>query len=180
MSINFNTVRTAIYNWSTANIPSGMPVILLYNNSPRPTVDYVTIYISSVTQIGWDFVQGPLDNTGISQQVGDREFTCQIQAYGGDPVTVLNNLRTSLQKQTVLDTLRANGIVLADWYPVNDITQLIDTRYEQRASLDILFRIADIYTDNSGVISTVSLQEVYEDPEGNTVYDETFLIPPAP
>jgi len=180
MPINFATVRTSLYDWAIANIPSGMPAIYLFNNSPRPTVDYITLYISSVTQIGWDYVQGPTDISGISDQVGDREFTLQIQAYGGDPLTVLNNLRTSLQKQTVLDSLRANGIVFADWFPINDVTELIDSRFEQRASLDILFRMADTYDDLSGVIETVELQEVYLDATDSIVYDETFLIPPPP
>lgn len=180
MSIDFSTVKTSLYTWATANVPSGMPVILLYNNAPRPVIDYVTIYVSTVSQIGWDYVRPPLTTAGISEQVGDREFTCQIQAYGGNPLNVLNNLRTSLQKQSVLDTLRANGIVFADWYPVNDITELVDTRFEQRASLDILFRIADIYDETSGVISTVSLEEVFKEPDGTTIYDKTFLIPPPP
>lgn len=177
--IDFSQVRTSLYQWVVANIPVAMPAIYLYSNSPRPTVDYVTLYISSVVQIGWDYVQDPMSDAGINQQVGDREFTLQIQAYGGDPLTVLNNLRTSLQKQSVLDTLRANGIALANWFPVNDLTQLVDTRFEQRGSMDVLFRMADIYSDTSGVIDIVQLEEVFQDAKGNIIYDETFLIPPA-
>lgn len=177
MSIVFSQVRTALYNWAVANTPSGMPVIYYYNNSPRPTVDYITLYITSVTQIGWDFIQQPLSDSGVDEQVGDREFTLQIQAYGGDPLTVLNNLRSSLQIPRVLDTLRANGIVLANWFPINDLTTLIDTRYEQRGSFDVLFRIADVYDDNSGVIDTVVEQEILKDATGTIVYNETFTIP---
>jgi hypothetical protein len=179
MSINFATVRTSIYEWATANIPAGMPAIYLYNNAPRPTVDYITLYIATVTQIGWDWVQGPTSDSGISNQVGDREFTVQIQAYGNDPLTVLNNLRTSLQKQSVLDTLRANGIVLANWFPINDVTELVDTRFEQRGSMDVLFRIADQYTDDPGVIDTVEVEETIKNPAGTVVYNETITIPPS-
>ncbi|PWU04928.1 MAG: hypothetical protein C5B43_04010 [Verrucomicrobia bacterium] len=178
MSIDFMSVRKSLYDWTVANIPNGMPVVYLYPNAPRPTVDYVSLLISSVTQIGWDYIQDPLTNAGISEQVGDREFTLQIQAYGGDPITVLQNLRTSLQKQTVLDTLRANGIAFACWHPINDITDIIDSRYEQRATMDVLFRIADVYSDISGVISNAVVQEVYQDAIGNIIYDETFTIPP--
>lgn len=177
--IDFNLVRTNLYNWVTANIPSGMPAIYLFSNAPRPTVDYLTLYISNVVQIGWDYERSPLSTAGIANQIGDREFTFQVQAYGGDVISVLQNLRTSLQKQTVLDTLRANGIVFANWFPINDLTTLVDSRFEQRASMDILFRIADIYTDVAGVISSVNLQEVYFDAVGTIVYDETFLIPPT-
>lgn len=156
-----------------------MPAIYLFSNAPRPTVDYITLYISGVTQIGWDYVQGPLTDAGISQQVGDREFTVQVQGYGGDPISVLQNLRTSLQKDTVLNTLRANGIVFVNWFPINDVTFLVDSRYEQRASMDILFRIADIYDDGSGVIDTVELEEVLLNSSDDIVYDEIILIPPT-
>lgn len=177
MTIDFSVVRTNLYNWAVANIPSGTPAIYLYPNSPRPTVDYVSLYIATITQIGWDWTQDPLDDTGITTMVGDREFTLQVQAYGGDPMTVLQNLRTSLQKQTVLDSLRVNGIVFVNWFPINDVTELVDTRYEQRASMDVLFRIADISTDNLGVIDTVVLEEVFKNQNGDIVYDETFTIP---
>lgn len=177
MSIDFNTVRTNIYNWAIENIPSGMPAIYLYNNAPRPTVDYITLYIATVSQIGWDWENDPNDVTAIAEMVGDREFTLQVQAYGGDPITVLQNLRTSLQKQTVLDSLRANGIVFANWFNVNDVTELVDSRFEQRASVDILFRIADIYSDETGIIESIELEEVFKDPANQIVYDETFIIP---
>lgn len=179
MAIDFQIVRNNLYAWAVANLPSGMPVIYLYPNAPRPTVDYVSLYISSINQIGWDWTQDPLNDAGITEMVGDREFTLSVQGYGGDPMTVIQNLRTSLQKQTVLDSLRVNGIVFVNWFPVNDVTQLIDTRYEQRASMDVLFRIADVSTDNLGVIDTVVLQEVFQNATGTTVYDETFIIPPT-
>ena len=179
MSINFSQVRTSLYNWVIANIPEGMPAIYLYSNSPRPTVDYCSIYISSVVQIGWDYTQDPTDDSGIAQMTGDREFTVQIQCYGDDPLTVLNNLRTSLQKQTVLDSLRAVGVVFANWFPVNDITALVDSRFEQRGSLDILFRMADLYTDSLGVIDTVNVGEEIYDPAGDLIYSATQQIPPT-
>ena len=55
----------------------------------------------------------------------------------------------------------------------------MDSRYEQRAQMDVLFRIADVYTDVAGVISTVRLQEVFYDAVGTIVYNKTFLIPPT-
>lgn len=179
MPINFTLVRTYLYNWAVENIPVDMPVIYLYNNAPRPTVDYLTLYITNVTQIGWDWIQQPIDDTGITQQVGDREFTLQIVAYGGDVLTTLNNLRTSLQKQTVLDSLRANGIVFANWFQIIDSTTLIDSRFEPRASLDILFRMADIYTDTLGNIDTVQYTENFYNPDNSLVYTSENLIPPA-
>ena len=180
MSIDFSVIRTNLFDWATANIPSGVPVVWYYPNAPRPTVDYVSLYISSINQIGWDYTQAPLDDFGIAQMVGDREFYLQVQGYGGDPMTILENLQTSLQQQTVLDSLRAVGLVFFNWQPINDITYLVDSRYEQRATFEVMFRLANIYTDNLGVIDRVELEEIFKDPAGTIVYDETFDIPPLP
>lgn len=180
MTIDFLQLRTYLYEWAVANIPSGMPAIYLYANSPRPLVDYITLYITSVSQIGWDYTQEPTSDAGIANMIGDREFVLQVSSYGGDPLTVLNNLRTSLQKETVLDSLRANGIVFVSWYDISDVTQLIDSRFEQRAVMDIRFRIADIYTDTLGVIDTVhDAVGTYLSPTGSTVLTDTFSIPPT-
>jgi hypothetical protein len=179
MAIVFKQLKTTMYDWAVANVPSGMPVVYYYPNAPRPNVDYVSLLISSVNQIGWDYVPQPDDNPGVVEQVGDREFTMTIQAYGGDVLTVLNNLRTSLQKETVLDTLRASGVVFVNWFSINDITDLVDSRFEQRATMDVLFRIADEYLDTLGTIGQVELEEEILNIDGSTVIDQTVLIPPT-
>lgn len=179
MTIDFNSLRTFLYQWAVANVPTDMPVIFYYPNAPRPTVDYVTLLIQSFNQIGWDFEPEPTDTPGTVEGVGDREFTLQIQSYGGNPMQVLENLRTSLQKTTVLDTLRANGIVFVNWFPINDITDLVDSRYEQRASMDVLFRIAQTYSETLGTIAQVEAEEILLNVDGSTVLDQTVLIPPT-
>lgn len=179
MSIVFKQLKTAMYDWAVANVPSDMPVVYYYPNAPRPVVDYVSLQISAVNQIGWDYVPRPSDDPGIVEQVGDREFTMSIQAYGGDVLTVLNNLRTSLQKDTVLDTLRANGVAFVNWFSINDITDLIDSRFEQRAAMDVLFRIADEYFDTLGTIGQLELEEEILNVDGSTIIDQTVLIPPT-
>lgn len=182
MTINFNSVRVILYNWAFANVPAGMPVIMLNQNAPQPTnngttLDYVTLYITSVVQIGRDWTQEPLDNTGVSNMVGDREFTLQIMAYGGDPLTVLENLRTSLQSQPVLANLSAQGLVYVDWYPIVDVTAVIDSRYQNRGSWDSRWRIAQSYTEQLGVISTAIVTETIKDQTGTIILNETFTIP---
>jgi hypothetical protein len=179
MSIVFKDLKVNLYNWAVANIPNGMPAVWYFPNAPRPTVDYVSLLISSVVQIGWDYEPNPMDDPGTIEGVGDREFTLQVQAYGGDPLTVLENLRTSLQKQTVLDSLRVNGIVFANWFPINDITELVDSRFEQRAQMDILFRVAQEYLDTVGTIGQAEIEEVILNVDGSTVLDQTVLIPPT-
>jgi hypothetical protein len=182
MSIVVAQLKTFLYNWAVANVPSGMPIIYLNNNSPRPTVDYVTLFLSNFVQIGRDYFEDPTSSTsGIAQMVGDREFSLTIEAYSsypsGDPFTVLENLRTSLQTQSVLASLRANGLVYVNWQPIIDVSALIDSRIEQRASMDTNWRVAQIYTDSVGNINTVNAVGNYYYSDGDLVISEPITIP---
>lgn len=181
MTISFNTVRDNLYDWAVANVPVGMPVIFLNQNAPQPTnagtpLDYVTLYITSAIQVGYDYTRNPDAQDGIADMFGDREFTLQIQAYGGDPITVLENLRTSLQKSSVLSSLRAVDLVYVEWFPIQDLTTLIDSRYQNRAVWDSRWRIAQVYTDNVGVIETTEVTETFKDVLGTTVLTQTITI----
>jgi len=183
MSIIFAALQKTLYTWATTNVPNTVPVIWLYPNAPRPNnngvpVDYVSLLMSSFVQIGRDWNASPSDNTGLTNFVGDREFTLQVQAYGNTPMQILENLRTSLQKQSVLSSLQAQGVVYVNWFPILDITDLVDSRYEQRCTMDLLFRLAQQYSDNLGVISTVEIEEIYKDPAGTVVSDVIVTIPP--
>lgn len=177
-----NTLMQSILSWVTSVIPSSIPAIFLYQNGPRPTVDYLTINMTSLVQIGEDYIFDPTSDSGISKQAGDREFTIQLQAYGGinvDPFQLLEIIRTSLQKQTVLDTLRVNGICYANHLPINDTSVLIDTLWERRAQMDVLFRIGVVYSDTLGVIDTINMTETIFDATGATVATVNITVPPA-
>ena len=95
MPLNFETIKTNLYAWALANCP-GCSVIFLNENAPRPTQPYVTLFLSTLNQIGEDYTP-EADINGLVDMVGDREFTLQIQSYGGDCITRLENLRSSLQ-----------------------------------------------------------------------------------
>jgi hypothetical protein len=175
MPLNFETIKTSLYSWATAN-SGGASVIFLNENAPRPAQPYVTLFLSSLNQIGEDYTPES-DVNGLVDMVGDREFTLQIQTYGGDCITRLENLRSSLQMQTVLDTLRANGIVFVNHFGINDLTELLDSRFEKRGAMDVLFRIGQNYTDNLGLVETIEVEEIYQDAGGTVVYDRTITIP---
>lgn len=176
MALNFATVKTNLYNWAVTQVPVGMPVIWWQPNAPRPTVPYITLFLQSITAVNQDWTAPDANASGVVDMKGDRNFTLQVQAYGSDPLTLLENIRTSLQKQTVLDTLRANGIAFYQSLTINDITDLIDSQFERRAQLDILFGIGQVYTDNPGYFDEIEVQEIYEDQTGSIVHDETITI----
>lgn len=176
MPLNYETVKANLYSWAVSVVPMGMPVIYWQPNAPRPVVPYVTLFLSSITALNQDYSYPNADLNGDINIKGDRQFTLQIQAYGNDPLTVLENIRSSLQKQTVLDTLRANGIVFYQSLTINDISDLVDSQFERRAQLDVLMAIGQTYSDRPGYFDTIEVQEIYIDAVDVVVYDETLTI----
>jgi hypothetical protein len=179
VAIDFEQVKTSLYDWAVANLPANTPVIFLYQNAPRPDSAYVTLYLSSVVQIGDDFIPQPTTAPGDIEQQGDREFTLQIATYGGDCFTRLENLRSSLQKETVLATLRESGIAFVQHFPIQDVTELVSSRFENRAQMDVLFRIGQTYSEVSGSIETVEIDEEFSNGD-SVVYSDTQTITAAP
>ena len=181
MPLSYATIQTNIYTWAAANVPAGMPVIWYEPNSPRPVVSlvkvpYITLLIASSIQINQDYSAPNANSSGVINMSGDRQFILQIQAYGGDTFTVLENLRTSLQKQSVLDTLRTNGIVFFNSFDINDITTLVDSQFEERAQMDIRFGIGQTYTDAPGYFDTIEIEEEVLNAVEVIVYNDTITI----
>jgi len=176
MPINYETVKTNLYNWAITVVPMGMPVIFWEPNAPRPTVPYITLFLSTITSVNQDYSAPGADSLGDITMSGDRQFTLEIQGYGNDPLTVLENIRSSLQTQTVLDHLRLSGMVFYQSLIINDITDLVDSQYERRAQLDVLMGIPQVYTDNPGYFSTIEVDEEYLSAVEVVVYDETLTI----
>lgn len=174
MAITFSTLKTALYAWASSNTPALTPVIYYNQDGVRPAKPYITLFLRDFVQIGWDYVPKP-DALGDADIIGNREFTLQIESYGANAMQVLENLRSSLQNPNVLDTLRANNIVFVNQFPINDTTVLLDTQYEERATMDILFRIAQTIEPNLGVIEIVEIEETLSNGE-EIVYDETLIV----
>lgn len=176
MAINFTTVKLNLYQWAVAQVPVGMPVIFYEPNAPRPEVPYVTLYLNSVVAVNQDWSAPDADVNGVIDMKGDRQFTLEVQAYGGEPLNVMENLRTSLQKASVLDGLRTNGIAFYQSLLISDITGLVDSKFERRAQLDILFGIGQVYLDDPGYFDEVIIDGEIENQIGDVVYDGTLTI----
>lgn len=171
--IDYEIVKTSLYD-AISSIVTPIEVIFYYPNAPRPENPYITLNLDSLVRIGDDYIPRP-DTDGESTMIGDREFTLQIQCYGNNCLTTLEKIRSSLQKPSVLDTLRDDNIVFVNSLNITNITALLDTEWEQRGAMDLLFRIANTDEENLGVIETVEIEEEFSN--GNAVvYSDTVTI----
>lgn len=86
----------------------------------------------------------------------DNEFTLSVQGFGDDSMQELTNIRDLLETFTVQGLLRAASLAFVQVLNFSDITGLFQSRFEPRASLDLLFRINSTVTEDAGVIETVT------------------------
>jgi len=182
MSIAFATIKTALTLWARTN--TGLTYAIWSDqNSPQPlSTDalksdaYVTLRYDNINQIGQDAQLLPTDNPGNVIIAGNREWTLFIQIKGKNAFSLMNDLRDSLQKETVRDILTLAGIVFVDNFSIQNITGLDDTEYIERASMDVLFRAASSITDIVGTIKNIEVTETIKDAKGDQVYQDTFTI----
>jgi hypothetical protein len=93
------------------------------------------------------------------------EWALQIQAFvagagtgDADSASLLRRLKNSLKLMGTTETLRAAGITVADVGDVQDVSTVIETEWQDRASLTILIRTADVSTETGSSIETVEGQ----------------------
>lgn len=149
-----------IADQSGLQVDKGIVSIIQDQNFPRPDNQYITILIGPQTRIGRAYTFRP-DNAGTMEIVGNREFTVFLQAYGTDSMQILSDLRDSLEKQSVISFFCENEIANAETLLLTDISQLLDSQYEPRAALDLLFRTASVITDQVDLIEEIEGEGKY-------------------
>ena len=175
MAIDYEAIKQSLYIWVTSIVSPTWNVIFYQPNAPRPALPYLTLYISTLNQVGYDSIISP-DNAGSSDIVGNREFTLTIQSYSQtEALNILETLRSSLQMPSVLAALRSNNIAFVDYNTINDISAILDTEWEKRGAIDLVFRIAQTVDDDVGLIETVEVDEEFE--TGSQTYTDTIQIP---
>lgn len=176
MAFDMDTIKQGIYNWVT-NI-SGVQVIWLEPNAPRPDLPYIGLDIGSYQSVGEDYQTAPDDN-GMASLFGDREFTLEINYYGSNGHNIMEKLRTSLQQFDVRNNLADKGVVFVDDLTTQGATELLDTLYESRKIMEATFRVSNQgVTDPGqfevGVIETVEGEITAKDQKGSVVKKQDF------
>lgn len=177
--ITQDTIRDTLHDWIDANTTGLNAIVRLEQNNPRPALPYVGYRISGLDKIGHDYVERPED-LQEARVSGNREFTVEIQHFGSGAIDRLEGLRSSLEMPAQRVLFDAQGIAFVDDLGITDISQLLDTRYEERALLELRFRVGTDYTTITGQIDTVKIDKTFKDAEGTTVYTEPDYTIPKP
>ncbi len=164
---------------------STWPIMWAEQNAPRPgdgvdiTKSHITLRLGAGARVGQDFVDTP-NVSGIANVIGNRDLTLSVQAFGPGARQELEDIRSSLSRPTIQDLLRAGDIVYRDAFPVQNVAALLESSYEERASLDVLFGTHEELTDDLGYIDTVNGSGDLKDATGAVVQSTTFSVTTTP
>lgn len=162
-------IKAAILDWAVANnghTPTaldGSRIVYGRQNAPRPARPYITIIVNTVNDSENSSVGDP-DDEGIAEIVSDRRVNASISAYGSGSINIINNLRLSLEKVRVQESLRGaklSFIRVAGGF--DDTSEVVGSEMEERGQMDVEFRCAGIVEDNLGLIEQVDVVGIFED-----------------
>lgn len=143
--------------------------------APRPPYPYATLQVDTVLQHSWDETRRT-DAEGITSMGGQRRATVSVNYYGDDPMDQIAAAISAMDKETVTDLFRAAGISVWQKNPGQNLTGLLETRNEPRASFDFFIGFAENYEDDTGLIETV--EDLTGQVDGETVGPITVEVDP--
>ena len=157
-----NTVEPAIRNLVMS--ASGLDrVIYSHPNAPRPEMPYATINKLSTSQVIDDWQSFNLMSR-IMHLYGIRTMRYSVTVYGDDAVDIANAMQSRLFLQNNRETLynEANTSIL-DCMAVTNDYQLVNSHYEERAIVDIIFNVVfenGEVTEDVGYFDEISMNWV--------------------
>jgi len=170
--VTISTLKDNIYD--AFNAIATFEIIWANQDAPRPSSNYITLLLNTFSRVGWDFSNPPDDTPtpgeigGAAVISGDRELTLSIQAFGSGAFEQLIRLQSKLEMPSIRGAFADDyDLAIVNSSDVTDITGLIDSQMEARASLDIFLRLASPYdtaaesvvTEDQGVIETVLIDK---------------------
>jgi hypothetical protein len=155
---------------------SGLNVIWSNQNANTPAGDFILLKISSFRIIGsTDYESNPiladqLLNKYKITTAGDREFVLSLQCISENSFEILLDLINELRLNKNLEILSEKKLVFVGQEgSVADITTMINGAFENRASVDLIFRISKNYSsEDSYEVEIINKIDINAEITGNS------------
>lgn len=158
-----------LYKWLSDAVP-GSPVIKRDQDGPKPKVSFVAAKVIAEAREGHPVIGKLRDDGTILIQQGAL-LTVSVQTFGPEASLLARSIRDSVNKITVQDGLRSNGLAYVDVLSgPTDISEVVGTTWEQRWHVDVLMRTNVEVVDDVGIIERVELTGNFND--GALIYTE--------
>jgi hypothetical protein len=152
----------ALQAW--AREASSMPFIWSNQNSPRPPRPYGRITVITDSASPWPSYSS-VASDGTSEIINHWALTTSLQVFsetGSDPrsgIEKMLTLRQSLDRPSVRLNLFDQGwVFVRSVLGPQESPELLDSRFEPRAIMDIEWRVARKVIDDLGIVEQVKIQ----------------------
>ncbi|NIQ92379.1 MAG: hypothetical protein GWN93_26735 [Deltaproteobacteria bacterium] len=161
--MGLNDVRLGLKRWLQKEI--GATVIFAEQGAPRPSsFPYGSLRIQSINQVGGDDALRDVDAQGKQKTYGVRSAVFGVAVYGPGATALLEKALGSLHKPTVREELYYTyGISAIDDEGIINLTELLETDWEERAQMDLMVMYAIEQEDDVGLIEKVEINDVIYD-----------------
>lgn len=150
-----NAIRAVIQ----PRLPTGVLVIFADENAPRPSKTYLTIKVVEKHSVGQPHYTNT-NSAGVQQLSWDEDVSVSVQSFGSNAYDILDALSADFKRESILELLQSSDIVVRSIDTVRNLTELLDSVFEQRASVDLVFGIAQSINDTVGWIESVEVEQV--------------------
>lgn len=158
MSVNLaltGPLALAIYNWFKD--ATGLTVIWDDQSGIRPEKPYGTLrVISGPAKVAGHDEQRVRQSDNKIEVSGIRVFTVSCNIYGANALSLMSQADAWLGHLVTLEAFRAAGLAVVRNERIQNLTRLMDTGFESRAQMDVVFSTASVLVDDiTGIIETV-------------------------
>lgn len=155
--INITNIENTLYQWVSG--VTGLTTIFANPNAPRPTDPYALINIISTTPVGVEESESTLlPNTSVDVEYSNLELVMvSINTYYSGAHQTATKIKDSLGRVTSKAELFAGGLGYSRSTAVNDIPEVIDERWEERAQFDCFFYTRSLDAENIESIQKISI-----------------------
>lgn len=164
MSFDFIELKKNIIYWAKtySGISESGRHIWAYQNSTQPASPYITLNITSglrkLSTTDSLIFDGNTSSFNVS---GPRTFNLDVNVYGKNAFAIANDLAISLENPKVTDFFRSKNLSVFGSTPnVINITELLDTIYEERAMFELIFNTTYCINTDLNYIETVEAQGI--------------------
>lgn len=136
--LNFQDIKDGLFEVVDAVFPM-QQIVWLFENSPRPQDPFIGLRVTNIDFIGQDY-QTVLNSDGLFTLNSQRVLTLEMNFYNhannfGHAEFFVAHLRLA----PIIELLAKNNLGFIDKVSLTDITELLDTKYEKRAILELRF-----------------------------------------
>lgn len=164
--------------WTLVSSAVAVPVIYADQNAPRPpALPYAVLRLDSFVRLHHDEIR-EISSIDIATIGGLRRATVGIHYFGVNALQEISKAYNSLSKVTMKDFLRSGGIAIIDKNGVQNLTAMLETRFEEHAFFDMFICYAENFEDDLGRIQSAEFTGIYEGGANGTITEAPVRVAP--